>query len=644
MSAERPIPEESTGENPENLLKQTGEQSAHAPLERRGFLKILGTSPLWIPEAAEAAGAAVEQRANPEKEKARELVAELGHYKALEYKLGFSPRLWFRKDTKEALAETPSQEFVAQIQSMMYVLDRMQNTHYSDGPYSYTDLKTRVKEGEHDMNRYLPAELAASGAGMSVAPFYVESDEIIPGKIRLRVRNSLAPEHVLFEREYAVPDKPKDASNEAYPKICSELQEVARRIASDTSRHQRALDAIPGRVLGMKEWKPLFEIFRPVSLPSEAARRMHEFANQWETIYCRIERPEISSGFKDKEVDFHSLRHLDLQKTETHPLLANGQFTFLSLQSKLFDMKSHEPDEKKEYQDSFGNQIVYERKKVYEKEKGIHRGQVTLDIHPPAIFRESASDPKFTQFKYDLSPLGFPDVPPLFLRQANEKLGVAGGQEKYPVFGLSSRLAEKFSKELTHLAEGMAEAEKLFGFSPGTHAKRICISHTKQAGAFILNGQPETVYITERRLRQYEKPEAGKLNPVEDMRLSGRHESFHSIDKSLGIVDKRLTEVFEELNEKFLVELSEGQLIPALQKEKGHAYENATEFFASAINAASHRLIPDVLRRKPPAFRRVYCSCVAALETRLRAIPEIPRDAPIFAKLNRLVADLSRGL
>jgi hypothetical protein len=195
--------------------------------------------------------------------------------------------------------------------------------------------------------------------------------------------------------------------------------------------------------------------------------------------------------------------------------------------------------------------------------------------------------------------------------------------------------SEEYRKLCSQVVQGAHEIESLFGGKHGDWVKRVHLSYGNNRGAEVVLSDPATIELGADFLKVISTSKPGTLNPIDELINTGRHETVHSIHQ-ISIENKAgLIDLFHSFSGNFLDQLSEGRALPALDPRSGHAADDSSEFLASFLVVATHRLGRESLKLKTLDFQNDFRRAAKGVYDILRNSPEIKSNAPIFSVLKQ---------
>ncbi len=249
-------------------------------------------------------------------------------------------------------------------------------------------------------------------------------------------------------------------------------------------------------------------------------------------------------------------------------------------------------------------------------------------VQPPLALLSNGEEPRAKELCADLTYLSLPQFTGLLQCMPEASVRKIG---EYGIFtNLSSENFLKIASQrsLEEAASGIHDAENLFGLEEGGAVDSIYVVNSRRANAFVNRKDPRIVNLQDEIFK-----EKGS------QRVTGFHETIHVIDLRFGITaDDALKKLHTELlvAGSFFAELNEDHFLPNVENA-GHAQDNPAEFLASMFNSMNHPDLEKALSAKSSEFRAAYKEAIEGVLNRCSAIEKIPRDAPVFSQLKKVL-------
>lgn len=288
-----------------------------------------------------------------------------------------------------------------------------------------------------------------------------------------------------------------------------------------------------------------------------------------------------------------------------------------------------------EFIDKYGNYIKVYTQKILND--GLEDDYTCLSIIIRPSFTEDEGG-NTVPINIDLSRIGL-DIPNFLFQKTTPFVFEIDGLK---IYSKDRKLANHLRKEISFFVKGVRQAERLFGFSPGSFVKKVKLSSSGK-NAFVMSNMTDFVNVSVDLINYYNS--VGKINPVDSIFNLGMHETFHSIlmnlfSKNQSLENQNLKDFLLTLNPSFFKELAEGLFIPAQYESAGHPWDNLDEFIATFLVVATHRLTPDVLKLKNDKFKELFFKSAHMI---LSYLPFDP-NTPIFNILNQYAHQYSPSL
>lgn len=263
--------------------------------------------------------------------------------------------------------------------------------------------------------------------------------------------------------------------------------------------------------------------------------------------------------------------------------------------------------------DQFGNVILRE----IEHEGPNYVERLTVLVHIPF---DSTDGNESVKLSLDLSHFDLGVHEDFLYHKPEKRLLEVHETGKYDVFSRAPDLDfEKNEAKLIAISEGMAEAERIFGFAPGTFVRNIMFIDTDKINAHYAYDKPTTIVIED---------EFFKKQGIADHWNVGFHETVHLIVDKFELADdpqliKEYSRTFkpmlEGINEKvWFDEVTVG----------GHAQDNLNEAFPSIIRAATDEDFEEKMRSSEwyDVYKRDFSRLSAAMADAIEQRIELYRD------------------
>lgn len=545
-------------------------------------------------------------------ERRDEFQRELSFYRGIGYELAIEPRVAIgmdRLDLTSALLSKMSGDEIILVQ--------------------FEDPLSALRY-QHSIDVEVPIELSDGRGNITVVPFALESYRLGDERGMIRIHNMLTRDGtVMYEKAVPLMGERKKVSQE----IINEVALVLRGALKEKERRNRMASDIPKDETARLRWTPAYNYMRGAALDDAARENLEQifslksFAMEIEVVPegKEIDRV-VEAGILTKGISLKLTRE-KLHRSGFSPLEIRGQVKDITL-SQDIAVRERGPDTINDekiselFTDRYGNLVHKYFVTFLGQDERI--AKKVLRVYPPIVFGESESpETENREVALDLSPFGLPDIRGYLHRMVENPLGRVGTERQYGIYTNMDHdmVWEQFVEHFPQLGSGIASAERLFGFKPGTHARNIYIVNAKAANAFFHKKDPGTVVFHNELLMQI--PKSTHI---------GTHEALHLLDHRYNISGGLLASLHISLQEHpwFLEEINEKTFLPEAEEVGGHAADNEQEFLASFINSLLHQDWKHVVTSRTPEFQRLYLATHRSLLQRLEEIEELDKNAPIL--------------
>lgn len=508
---------------------------------------------------------------------------------------------------------------------------------------------------KYEINKHVESPLRENSGDIEISPISISSIRINQSEGIVRIYDWLDQENPLkYERKIEITDL-----NDEIPRIYAYINELY-----DAQKMQNIIDEMPSAENEPQE-DYTYTTLKDRSMTPQQKQNANNLLNHISNNQLFITAAKEGDSVDHVETIGDTEIKKDLKITGDildaigdKPLAVNGLIGKISLSS---DIPVEYYDQEKgiinnfpiegEFLDGYGNLV-----KV--KASLIDEGKVSyasITITPKIDFsREENKDRKEDQFapvNLDLERFGLGKIEGLIYQRVEEPVAFVGANNEYAVFSNLDHeyVNTEYEYNVSAIANGIRDAETLFGFEPGSHIKNINILNADTANAFFGDENPETILIYDELLK-----EKGL-----DFSLIAKHESIHKFDRQYSI-STALGEYFESINNSdkwFLYGINEKAIMdnPAFL---GHAQDDVFEYFASFVNSISsmpqekwqERIIElnqgsgNIVESKYDGdkFLKLYNESLTVLRKSLIENGNIPNDAPIYASIDQKIEFLNK--
>lgn len=505
--------------------------------------------------------------------------------------------------------------------------------------------------------RYYPADLNDNGKTMDISPFSIVSEQVTPGKLRIEVYNWLGQNTPVYSQVVAKHELPASARA---------IKGILDREFQNLEKMQEKIDSISAVPELPKDRKPIIEIIKEEKLTEEQKRDIEEFASQAKSLTINV-KPEYYTDTNDDINLLISLSPEVLTKLQ-HPVIINKEIGWIKIEKEIqtereeplnpdepLDPFANKPNKSESFVDAFGNHSRISTT-GYELADDWEIYAETLSITPPNAFDRNPGQDKKT-VNLDLSKIELGKLQGMMFIHVESPISFIGENQEYAVYtdiqdpDKKERKLEKLEESLRLIYEGVANAETMFGFEPGSKVKNIYIVDGTQKNAYFDQKNTDTIVISYHNLGD------------ESIRETAFHETIHlfdeefSISKSFSADHEDFIDFYSNLiteaptremlymkGERVRKRMNPDWLFSYVNESifmpggfGGHSWENQSELLASFVNSFTNPLWEHEVMGLSKKHRSQYLQGLETLKTVLEKTPEISKNAPIFGVINEKI-------
>lgn len=477
----------------------------------------------------------------------------------------------------------------------------------------------------YEINKEIPIELSDNRI-IRISPFQITSELSDENKGIYRVYDWLDPANpLIIEKKIPLEDIGEEAR-------------ALKKILSDRVSRSIAIQNDPEEGVGLREgsvdFKPTY--FLPQGESLEASQRenvtrfLENITNNNVSVNAIPEGEEVDRrldvGPLSKGVELNiSLRKL--AENGFSPIYINGQIKEISFYQENIDQNIDNIEPAVQvYKDQHGN-VISKYDIVYRSGQG-NQASSAIKIMPSIEFAPDTTGPDYKALNIDLTKIGLGAIEGLFYVAVEKPIANMGNSDQYRVYSNidTEQAISLYETKFPDIAEGISQAEKLFGFSEGKLTQNVYIINSEEQNAVFYRKDPETIAFWDEI-----------LNNSMDAKIIAAHETYHLIDYKFQLSSGGFLAQYEDIkssNPWFFEAINEKNFLPEMQSG-GHAEQNHLEFFASFLNTLNHPQLEQELKAQTPEFLSIYTKTLEVLSSSLKANESIPDNAPVHGLIGQ---------
>lgn len=485
---------------------------------------------------------------------------------------------------------------------------------------------------KYEINKEIPIELSDNHE-IKINPFQIISEETGSGKGVYRVYNWLDPVNpLLVEKEISVDEIDKEAA---------ELKQVLNERINGISTPEKLPSSESGRLeRAPGDFRPTYLLAPNESLDTSQVEGLTDFFGKISDKSLSVEAVpdgrEIDRSVEAGPLSKGIVLNISLKKLEDNgfsPININGQIKEILFYQEKIDQNSEEDGTSavQVYTDQFGNLIS--KYKISYRGENENTSSSVIRIMPSIIFAPDSEGPDYKRLNIDLTQIGLGKIEGLFHVAVEKPVASIGDLNQYRVYSNidSDDVNTLYESKFPYIAQGLSQAEELFGFSKGELVRNIYIINSEQQNAVFYRKDPETIAFWDEILKNRN-----------DAHIIAAHEAYHLFDYKFQLSGGEFRAQYEDIKASapwFLDEINEKNFLPEMPSG-GHADENHLEFFASFLNSMNHPGWQDKVKDQSPEFISIYTKTLETFGTSLKNQNVVPVNAPIHDMIEQKITYL----